>query len=126
MYETSNNAEMIQKRVNDKINKYSTNINKRGQVDNLRSLEDIDSNNFILPTSTISSNWRKNLKSRQSSRNSRNRSSSNTNKQSQRFIVAKSKGTKPKNIQKLECYKQSTGNEKPTIKDLSNSRSKSK
>lgn len=56
MYETSNNAEMIQKRVNDKINKYSTNINKRGQVDNLRSLEDIDSNNFILPTSTISSN----------------------------------------------------------------------
>lgn len=56
MYEALNNVEMIQKRVNDKINKYSTNINKREQIENLRSLEDIDSNNFILPSSTLSSN----------------------------------------------------------------------
>jgi hypothetical protein len=118
---------MIQKRLNDKMNKYTTNVHKRGNIDSLRSLEDIDANNLVLPPSTISSNGKRNLKSKQSSRNSRNRSSSSTNKQNQKFIVAKTKKTtKAKNLHKLECYKLPIGNEKPTIKDLSNSRSRSR
>jgi hypothetical protein len=116
---------MVQKRINDKMIKYTTNVHKRGNIDSLRSLEDLDANNLILPPSTISSNGRRNLKSKQSSRNSRNRSSSSTNKQNQKFIVAKTKKTtKAKNVHKLECYKLPVANEKPTIKDLSNSRSR--
>ena len=123
------NMELIQKRIMDRNNKYSTNLSKNKPhliIDNLRSLEDIESQNLILPTSTISSACRQNLKSRKSSRNSRNRSSSNTNKQSQNLAIGKGNKNRKKNMPKLDCYKPPTKPEKPTIKDLSSSRSRSR
>lgn len=124
-----NNVEVIQKVFKDNVPKYFLHKNSVPELnDNIRSIEEMTDNTNIMPTSTISSNCRRNLKSRNSSRNSRNRSTSTTQKQSQKFIVAKSKkGTKSKNYPRLECYKIPLGNDsfKGNLKS-SNSRSKSK
>lgn len=100
------NVELIQTRLAEKQNKYMTSKNRRQPIDimdHLRSLEDAPETNLILPISTISTQSRRNVHSKQSSRNSRNKSSSSTNKQSQKFMIAKpKKGTKLKNLHKLE------------------------
>jgi hypothetical protein len=91
----------------------------------LRSLEDRTDTCSILPTSTISSNCRKGLQSRKSSRNSRNRSSSGNNKLSKKFIITKAKkGAKSKNLMKLEWYKIPIGEDAIKFRELSGSRNK--
>lgn len=54
----------------------------------LKSLEDND-HNILIPGSTISSNRKKELKSRHSSQNSRNRSQSNSKRYNGKFLVNK-------------------------------------
>lgn len=67
------------------------------------------------------------MKSRQSSRNSRNRSTSTTNKSNLKYIVLKAgKHGKSKNMQKLECYKLPLGGETSKSKEGISSRSRSR
>lgn len=76
------NVELIKNKIGEKKNVASWNTrNPLDLIENMRSLEDPKDNNLILPTSSISSNRRQYTQSRQSSRNSRNRSTSNSQKQ---------------------------------------------
>jgi len=73
------NVELIKNKIGEKKNVASWNTrNPLDLIENMRSLEDPKDNNQILPTS---SNRRQYTQSRQSSRNSRNRSTSNSQKQ---------------------------------------------
>jgi len=53
-------------------------------------LEEVNDNNILIPVSTITSNRRNEIKTRQSSRNSRNRSQSNSKRYNAKFIICKS------------------------------------
>lgn len=76
------NVELIKNKIGEKKNVASWNTrNPLDLIENMRSLEDPKDNNQIFPTSSISSNRRQYTQSRQSSRNSRNRSTSNSQKQ---------------------------------------------
>lgn len=102
------NADIIINKLSEKKSRYKLKNRQRVTSDlktNLKSLENVDDDTSEIPTSTISSNRRQNLRSRHSSRGSRNRSSSNTNKQGNKFIITKGKkGVKSKNLKKIERY----------------------
>lgn len=97
------NAGIIINKLHEK-NRYRVKNRKRVPSEmqkNLKSLEEVEMDSSNLPISTISSKCRNHLKSRQSSRGSRHASSSNGNKM---IVASRKKGSKAKNIKKLEGY----------------------
>ena len=92
----------------------------------LKSLEDND-HNILIPGSTISSNRKKEIKSCHSSRNSKNRSQSNSKRYNGKFLVNKQPNIPYlRGLQKIDTYKPKATISQLKKDDSLGNRSKSK
>ena len=91
-----NNTSIMQKGILNQIN------NNHELSKCLKSLE----NNILIPGSTINSNRKKEMKSRNSSRNLRNRSQSNSKRYNGKFLVNKQSNIPhSRGLRKIDAYK---------------------